>query len=554
MSMKSSIFGKSAIQATLEHKRKKPTVKKPLSPGAPPPTNPRKWDADQLIKTYTNSGTLPPLLSPTLPTTEGVDAIPMKMLSPTLPPSFDHFDSEEEPVRTKKPKLSPQSLQPVSLLTSQSSNNSVYHSSTHAINVKSTPTISPSVKLNLMTSPSKPVPVIHVTSPVKASPIANNSSKSVQKPIRSLSPETDTKVMSFERTEHNGRHMYIIKKTPTSFSLNVSLALPQRFLSSLPDARPANISMGLGIYKKKAQTELEAAIRERRASHGEAVVRKPSVTGRLQDIQEERRETRKAPKIESEKEERDKKEDREASKSLLMKKKAHWSLVAREQKHKADELKTSNPKLALLYCFDSLIVYMVAFDYEDRSRHAMKQLLSERNWNSLLPYISHISKLAETANRLSLAGLCLQFQAVISQHIAKILKNVIVSYRDKKAGLKEADAKKLSELNEKIIQLQETNLKCCDDVRSMLYRAECILNLDALNKFYPDTFDNKARKPLRVASRADQSSFFPAADLFYLPISCFTSLQEMAAYGYSVVREFAHSEGLPFDWTLDSKA
>lgn len=228
-------------------------------------------------------------------------------------------------------------------------------------------------------------------------------------------------------------------------------------------------------------------------------------------------------------------EQRQSNYQLLIKKSRRWSYLARNQKHKADEYSHKDPLLACVVAMDALLSYVVAFDYEDRAEHAVLQPKHLRSWITLIPYMDWVINIMRSKDCRELIGLCYQIRALIHLKMYNTYQEQITKYN---AG---DSHKELEDVTSNMIKANEASVK---DFKIGMRE----LPLDTIERRFPKTWKTKTRTIQPVSKH--EGGFRPMEDPFYLPLHIFSSLQEAAALGYSLTKEWADQNKVECDWAL----
>lgn len=228
-------------------------------------------------------------------------------------------------------------------------------------------------------------------------------------------------------------------------------------------------------------------------------------------------------------------EQRTSHNQLLMMKMSRWAHLARNQKHESDKYTKTKPLLAGVIAMDALLAYIVAFDYEDRAEVVMQRIKHTRSWSTLVPYIGWLIKLLEEGDCRELIGMCYQIRALIHLRIAS-------SYQEQTTRL--YNSKKLEEMGETTGKLIKSQDAAVQDFKKGMRD----LGMDKIEEKFPKTWKGR-QKTVQPVSR-HEGGYRPLEDPYYLPMHTFSSLQEGAALGYAVTKEWADKRGIECDWAL----
>lgn len=231
-------------------------------------------------------------------------------------------------------------------------------------------------------------------------------------------------------------------------------------------------------------------------------------------------------------------EQREGHNQLLMLKMTKWAQLARKRKHESDKYSKTKPLVAGVVAMDALLVYIVAFDYEDRAEQVMRRPKHTRSWSTLIPYIGWLIGLLEEGDCRHLIGLCYQIRALIHLRMHTSLSEQINKLIEKEEGRKFSD---LAELTTKLMKSQESSVL---DFK----RGVRDLGIDKLELTFPKTWKQRDRSVQPLSKH--EGGYRPLEDPYYLPLHSFSSLQEAAALGYAITKEWADKNDIECDWAL----
>jgi hypothetical protein len=229
-------------------------------------------------------------------------------------------------------------------------------------------------------------------------------------------------------------------------------------------------------------------------------------------------------------------DQRESHHQLLMIKYGRWSHLARKQKHESDNfMKQKRPLVAYVTAIDALLAYIVAFDYEDRAEVVMHRAKPARSWSTLVPYVQWLIKMLEGKGHSELIGLCYLIRALV--HL-----RILSSYEDQTIKLDaDSDAEAFRELAIKQIKTREASNQ--DFKRGMRD-----LGLEVIERKFPKTWRGRTTTLQPVSKH--EGGYRPLEDPYYLPLLSFSSLQEGAAFGYAIIREWADRQNIECNWVL----
>lgn len=231
-------------------------------------------------------------------------------------------------------------------------------------------------------------------------------------------------------------------------------------------------------------------------------------------------------------------EQREKHNKLLMLKMSKWVHLAHKQKHESDKYSKTKPLAAGVIAMDALLVYIVAFDYEDRAELVMRRPKHTRSWSTLVPYIGWLINLLEEGDCRQLIGMCYQIRALIYLRMG-------VSYNEQICKIvEEGESRKFDELAKLTIKLMKSQESSVMDFKRGLRD----LGMDEIETMFPNSWK---RRDLSVQPTSrHEGGYRPLEDPYYLPLHSFSSLQEAAALGYGITKEWADKNDIECDWAL----
>lgn len=240
---------------------------------------------------------------------------------------------------------------------------------------------------------------------------------------------------------------------------------------------------------------------------------------------------------------------KEEFKTTLLNKKNYWLNLARDIDRRVEQTDFGKePLLLIVMQFDSLLIYMISYDYDEKLKLVTNVLPSERYWDLTYQNLqSFIKKIEGFYNSLEqhlrvrtyisfLIGLLYQERGLILKRINSILKKVIDLYMAKTTG-SQYTGDMVAELNSKIIELQQKTIHNFNQLTENFSNAQSYLSISpAVSVNFPKTWYNRSSK---VNPRQNNdTSLIPGNDSYYLPIGVYTDLREMNGLIYNCVREF----------------
>jgi len=471
------------------------------------------WDSlEVIIQNYEQFKPLPPLLSPILPEIYGGDVskvdIP-KMLSPTLPDIYNENNGKD--IKQPVPQRS-------KALKGDQEDRSQESGDYELID----------------------------GSPVKPK---RNMVDQIPKP---------TKRRSFEKIEHFGVHSYKLIETSNKKSLLLTLHVPKYYKNkkqktskqsqsqsqsqSQHDKTQDKAPLGLGIRRNGEKND--------KPTHSEQKVKKPSIfKGAVKESS-----ATSSSNIGGGGGGNSSNNGTSSRESLdhgeLIAKNERYLKIAKDKKHKGDGMRKQDLKLSITYFMDSLIVFLVGFNYEDQSRRLLKKLYNDKNWLSLISLIDHVLRICTDNEIMDIAGLCLQIKVVVYEHVCKILDEFIQlnNVKRKKAKTDEEILKIDDNLNNHFKNYSKYKELC----KKSLIQSERYLPIFKIQKKYPSIIEFYEKQPDRNRLFKDPVYILePSTDNIHLPINSTVTLKEMCAYSLKVVKKWCQDENVKYnEWTF----
>lgn len=234
---------------------------------------------------------------------------------------------------------------------------------------------------------------------------------------------------------------------------------------------------------------------------------------------------------------------------LLRKKMRTWLDLARAKKHMSDA-KYQNEEfgLASAAAMDSLLCYIIAFNYEERADRLMNRELQDKSWGSLVNFINRVNFLLEAAKQPHLVSCCYLMRALIQVRVGLVLGAQIKSRaRDNESDSGETPAEKAEKAESLALSLFRTQEGFTSDFR----RANRGLPLSQISQSFPKSY---ARRSKTATPVVHDGGYRPWSDEYALPLHVYSSLQEAAALGWNMTDEWIRMDGLKYDWACRALA
>lgn len=248
-------------------------------------------------------------------------------------------------------------------------------------------------------------------------------------------------------------------------------------------------------------------------------------------------------------------EQREKYYRLLRNKMHKWIGLAREQKHAADRATNNDDHtMAAVLNMDSLICFVVGFDYEDRADSMLKRDPTPNSWATLVQHITRLVLMFENHKLNILAGVCYQIRALIHLRMITCYRSVI-KHKMKLINSIEPDIAKSNKAAELVtlnteLQAQTLQLIAAQESSSADFmRGLDLLSIEHVRADFPRTWKERAHSPQPANKR--EGGYRPMENEFYLPLHTFSSLQEAAAFGYKITKEWADINEVTIEWALE---
>ncbi|KAK9451084.1 uncharacterized protein V1518DRAFT_425841 [Limtongia smithiae] len=263
---------------------------------------------------------------------------------------------------------------------------------------------------------------------------------------------------------------------------------------------------------------------------------------------------------------------------LLERKSQRWISLATSRKHESDRQKENGDMvLAALYATDALLAYVVAFDYDDKTASIRGRVPSDKNWQTLVPFVRHVINLLEQAKANPIIGMSYYIRSIIYLRMAGFQQLSVKSLQQQQQ--QQSIATRASESPETstpgsnsngVLQVNNTSneigdqlLKFSKNVESAaidFQRGSKYLTLDSVIEQFGETWSRRTRGHLGVTPNLAGPVIFggshqgpglrPCEDSFTLPIQMNSTIRETAAFSVSLLREWASKQNLQFETIL----
>lgn len=446
------------------------------------------WESlEVLTKNFHDTKTLPPPLSPTLPKVYGGDELKLEIPKMLSPTLPDIFNE-------KKSNGSSSIKQPV---------------------------------------PQRPSGKIRIEDDEDEDSASSEEINEIK--IEEKIPNPPVKRKSFEKIEHFGVHSYKLTETTNSKSLLLTLHIPSYYKN-----KRQKVSKPIGLGIKRVPEKSSSVVTEKSNNDHQQKVKKASIF----------KTSSKDPSPPTSASHKDSTKDSKLDHTSLMAKNEEYLLIAKEKKHRGDEQRTKNLKFSLACFLDSIIIYLVGFNYEDQSRRLLKKLYNDKTWLSLISLIDHALKLSTDNGIVDVAGLCLQIKAVVYEHVCKILDEFIQLNNVKRRKAKtDADILKI---DDNLVNHFKNFSRYKELSKRSFIQSERYLSVFKIQRKYPSVFEFFENQPERNRLIKDVDFFLnPTRDSIQLPINTGVSLKEICAYSLKVIKQWCQDEQVKYnDWTF----
>lgn len=258
------------------------------------------------------------------------------------------------------------------------------------------------------------------------------------------------------------------------------------------------------------------------------------------------------------------KAQRDETRDSLLSQKVHWLNLSKTAQSKAQSCKGNDELLHIIVQIDGLLLRMVSYDFDERSKIISGVLPSERSWklleNDLTTLINDLEKFTtglKEKNLLEfmkiLTCILYQIKSVVTKRINAILTKVIQLYISKNT--------EKGELNGKIIELQQLTISNnLAIVLNFINSKPSYLNAVIPLKF-PITWSKKELSMENVQQEYDLNNYNrnlkPLNQLYYLPMGVYTNLNEVSGFLYRIIDEFIeifnkYNPGITIKYSLQS--
>ncbi|KAK9249161.1 hypothetical protein V1506DRAFT_527203 [Lipomyces tetrasporus] len=256
---------------------------------------------------------------------------------------------------------------------------------------------------------------------------------------------------------------------------------------------------------------------------------------------------------------------------VLERKAQKWIAIATDRKHESDRQKEAGDlKVASLYAMDALLAYLVGFYYDDKCLTIKNRVPSDKNWSTLVPFTRHLVTLHESSKAPFLAGLSYQIRAVVylrmagyqRQTVKALQHSSVVEARESgTAESPETTASGGSSTNNHVAEVTELLTKASRNMDLAAYdfqRATRMFPIEAVIERCPQTWRRRALPAEHLSQSmsavmgggSSGPGLRPLEDQFVLPIQMYSSVREVAAFGASLLREWADQNNLKYESVL----
>lgn len=531
--MKSSIFGNdkaSNIAITTKSRYTKPMSNSlRTSNYAINNSKSKSWNLEELLSAYQDTGTLPPILSPTLPGSEkpissgspsrkekdntlkkneeiDSDLIPLSMLSPTLPPVFDDLKRPTNQIQQPIPRK-PITIKEDILLSTAPSKTKIRW-------------------INKMNDSTKPKFLLRVIFDNKKN--YKEKLESVENLAGLGITSIDSKeVASSKKSEKIGSSIANDKeKDKKSFSnINTKKSLNSN-QNDEPHLKDSLLERELELIEKENELKLrEKALLEHENKLKTILERR--MNSKLVDSKDIVSRGNSKSQIED--------------KGYIMNKKLHWIKLAKVCKSNSEK---SQDITSIIMEIDALLMFIIAYDYDEKFKTLGKVIPNGRYWKmldddivKLINRTKSLQKTQELANFDFLRFLiCLLHltRATVLKRINTVTTKIIDLHikKNDKNDSKESD----ESMNAKTIELQQSIIYNYDLISEHMCASQPNELYSYISNRFPKTWAN--RKTDIEVSPMEQGDIIPSKLKYYLPVGIYSNLHEMSGLLYSFLSEY----------------
>lgn len=237
--------------------------------------------------------------------------------------------------------------------------------------------------------------------------------------------------------------------------------------------------------------------------------------------------------------------DRHPTESFFIDKCNAYSKLAGEKKHKGDALLSKRPKFAIAHLIESLTLFLAAYHYEDLAHYITNTPRRSSNWIALAKLANQFARIFHDEEVDDMAGLALQIQGVVYDHVARNMDENIQS----QLARKDADRNRILE------QMKDQSRYRTLSERS-LTQAESYLSIFDLMNRYKKIVQMFQRQTKEYGSSKSKkpslTTVEPLKEDIRLPISNANTIREMIPYAYRVGKQWCFDEKLQYTgWKFD---
>ncbi|KAH3674783.1 hypothetical protein WICMUC_002986 [Wickerhamomyces mucosus] len=231
----------------------------------------------------------------------------------------------------------------------------------------------------------------------------------------------------------------------------------------------------------------------------------------------------------------------------LLKKVDKYLEVAKYRKHRGDDLKPKNPRLALAYFIDCIIIYLVTFNHDDQARRLSRKLYNDNRWLSLIDFLNFVLNFAKSNDIEDIVGLVYQVRSIVYEHLSSIYEDFIKIKQSRRNKLNTNDFDDIIKIDDAIITDIDRKCKYAQLSKKGIMEAEKYLSIFKIQEKYPSII--QAMNAATNIPDNESKLIDPVNDNLHLPISTGVGLKEITRYAFLFVKAWCKEQDIGYeDW------
>lgn len=342
-----------------------------------------------------------------------------------------------------------------------------------------------------------------------------------------------------ERYEYYGRNGYRLATRGDKSELVVTLYVPKYYKSkrakvsggggagSSAGSASSTASVGLGITQREAKDAAAPPVAGEKSVASAAGA--AGVAGAQRSVFHKTKQAKKPV---------------ENGSGVLTLKNEQYLRLAKQKKHRGDAVRDADVKLGICCFVDSIITYLVGFQFEDLCRKKLKKLYNDKTWLSLVFLVDHSLKLCQNNGFMDIYGLLLKIKGLTYEHVSSIVEEYVLLNQSRRAK-RVADSTYNGELDAVIEGHVKNYIKYKSLSRKEMAESEQYLSVFQLQERYAQVVAQ------RVARADTEFDLDVRKWRCQLPIMIGSDLQSLCVLSAGVMRQWSAAQGVQYaDWVL----